>query len=92
MSDIQVKLDISHFMKRIASTCTTESHPLYPKFLRQLSGCSFQWCSEDLEAPKPAKEALLAKEAANRRDHQERTIFTLLSHHSKPGRHHRSHQ
>ncbi|CAG2211224.1 unnamed protein product [Mytilus edulis] len=60
--DIQVRLDIWHFMRRIASTCTTESHPLYPKFLRLLSGCSFQWCSEDLEALKGAKEDLLAKE------------------------------
>ncbi|CAG2197935.1 unnamed protein product [Mytilus edulis] len=60
--DIQIRLDIWHFMRRIASTCTTESHSLYPKFFRRLSGCSFQWCIEDLEALKGAKEDLLAKE------------------------------
>ncbi|CAC5390845.1 unnamed protein product [Mytilus coruscus] len=58
--EIKVRLDIWHFMRRLASTYTTESHPLYPKFMRQLSGCIFQWCSEDLEVLKGAKEDQLA--------------------------------
>lgn len=48
-SDICVRLDIWHFMRRIASACTTESHPLYATFMGRLSQCIFEWSAEDLE-------------------------------------------
>ena len=48
-SDICVRLDIWHFMRRIASACTTESHPLYATFMGRFSQCIFEWSTEDLE-------------------------------------------
>ncbi|KAJ4919490.1 hypothetical protein JOQ06_025908 [Pogonophryne albipinna] len=37
-----VKLDIWHLMRRFAAGVTTESHELYPAFMRQLSLCIFE--------------------------------------------------
>ncbi|XP_069000216.1 uncharacterized protein [Embiotoca jacksoni] len=37
-----VRLDIWHLMRRFASGVTTESHQLYPTFMRQLSHCIFE--------------------------------------------------
>ena len=45
----QVRLDVWHYMRRISSCCTTESHPLYAQFMRQLSGCIFQWSQEEVD-------------------------------------------
>ena len=45
----QVRLDVWHYMRRISSCCTTESHPLYAQFMRQLSGCIFQWSQQDVD-------------------------------------------
>lgn len=61
-SATQVRLDIWHFMRRISSACTTESHALYPQFMRRLSGCIFYWSEEDLAALKLAKETQAMKE------------------------------
>jgi hypothetical protein len=52
---ICVRLDIWHFMRRIASACTTESHPLYATFMGRLSQCIFEWSVEDLAKLKMAK-------------------------------------
>lgn len=49
-------------MRRISSACTTESHALYPQFMRRLSGCIFYWSEEDLAALKLAKETQAMKE------------------------------
>lgn len=51
-------------MRRIASACTTESHPLYPQFMCRLSGCIFQW-DENLTALKEAKQTQAAEEGVN---------------------------
>ena len=37
------RLGIFHFMKRFRYRCTTESHPLYGKLMRQLSSARFEW-------------------------------------------------
>ncbi|XP_044023527.1 uncharacterized protein LOC122862245 [Siniperca chuatsi] len=37
-----VRLDIWHLMRRFAAGVTTESHELYPTFMRQLSHCIFE--------------------------------------------------
>ncbi|KAL3065983.1 hypothetical protein OYC64_016008 [Pagothenia borchgrevinki] len=37
-----VRLDIWHLMRRFAAGVTTESHELYPAFMRQLSLCIFE--------------------------------------------------
>ena len=34
--NLQIRLDVWHFMRRLGSCCTTESHPLYVVFM---SGC-----------------------------------------------------
>ena len=37
--DLLVRLDIWHFMRRLATCCTTESHPLYGEFMSRMSQC-----------------------------------------------------
>ena len=49
LSVYQVRLDVWHYMRRISSCCTTKSHPLYAQFMRQFSGCIFQWSQEDID-------------------------------------------
>ena len=60
-SELIISLDIWHFMRRIATGCTTESHPLYAVFLGRLSQCLFEWSKEDLELLKRAKRCELKK-------------------------------
>ena len=43
-----IKLDIWHFMRRIATGCSTDSHRLYSSFMGMLSNCIFHWDEEDL--------------------------------------------
>ena len=52
---MQVRLDIWHFMRRLARGCSTESHPLYGVFMAKLSSCIFEWDSEDYERLLEAK-------------------------------------
>lgn len=52
---LQVRLDIWHYMRRVARGCTSESHPLYGTFMRQLSSCIFEWDEEDLNILMVAK-------------------------------------
>ena len=40
-SDICVRLEIWHLIRRIASAGTTESHPLYATFMARLSQCTW---------------------------------------------------
>ncbi|XP_071962853.1 uncharacterized protein [Antedon mediterranea] len=59
--DMKIRLDIWHFMRRIAAACSTESHQLYPIFLKRLSACIFEWSADDVELLKLAKrEQLIA--------------------------------
>ena len=46
---LEIRLDIWHFMRRIASGCASESHPLYGSFMSQLSGCIFEWDKHDYQ-------------------------------------------
>lgn len=58
-----VRLDIWHFMKRIATGCTTDCHPLYGVFLSRLSSCIFEWDPADVQLLQTAKqEELLHKQ------------------------------
>ena len=45
--DLTVRLDMWHFMRRIATGCSSESHPLYGIFMSQLSGCIFTYDEKD---------------------------------------------
>ncbi|KAH3735329.1 hypothetical protein DPMN_041820 [Dreissena polymorpha] len=42
-----VRLDIWHFMRRIATGCSTDSHALYSTFMGMMSNCIFNWDEED---------------------------------------------
>jgi hypothetical protein len=67
--DLQVRLDIWHFMRRFSSCCTTDSHQLYGIFMSRLSKCIFEWSSEDLQRLRDAKRSeLLAKNVPVRDD------------------------
>ena len=44
---MEVRLDIWHFMRRMAKGCTSESHPLYGTFLGRLSSCIYEWDEPD---------------------------------------------
>ncbi|XP_034064265.1 uncharacterized protein LOC117541213 [Gymnodraco acuticeps] len=54
-----VKLDIWHLMRRFAAGVTTESHELYPAFMRQLSLCIFEVDSGDARRLTEAKRSQL---------------------------------
>ncbi|XP_062250347.1 uncharacterized protein LOC133959246 [Platichthys flesus] len=53
--DIIVRLDIWHFMRRLALGCTTDAHQLYPGFMSRLSASIFEWDAADLALLREAK-------------------------------------
>lgn len=64
--DLLVRLDIWHFMRRLASGCTTESHSLYGPFMSTLSSCIFEWDSSDVGLLRQAKrEEIISKTNIN---------------------------
>ncbi len=58
--ELEVRLDIWHFMHRFAAGVNTEAHPLYGIFMARLPTCNFLWDPEDVAALCRAKEAELA--------------------------------
>ncbi|AWP11537.1 Hypothetical protein SMAX5B_009660 [Scophthalmus maximus] len=60
--DLVVKLDLYHFMRRLASGCTKDAHPLYPIFMAKLSCCIFECDSEDVALVRQAKREQLKRE------------------------------
>ncbi|GFO12071.1 hypothetical protein PoB_003857600 [Plakobranchus ocellatus] len=50
-----VRLDIWHFMRRLESCVSSESHPLYATFMSKLSSCIFRWDEGDIAALRRAK-------------------------------------
>ncbi|XP_052429310.1 uncharacterized protein LOC127970861 [Carassius gibelio] len=54
-----IRLDIWHFMRRIALGCTTDAHQLYPIFMSRLSACIFEWDAADVSILRKAKRELL---------------------------------
>ncbi|XP_067093089.1 uncharacterized protein [Osmerus mordax] len=60
--DLHIRLDIWHFMRRMAIGCTTDAHPLYPTFMGSLSACIFEWDAGDLTLLRQAKRAQLRQE------------------------------
>ncbi|XP_030261766.1 uncharacterized protein LOC115574407 [Sparus aurata] len=57
--DLTVRLDIRHFMRRLALGCTTDAHQLYPVFMSHLSACVFEWDAADLALLREAKKQQL---------------------------------
>ncbi len=68
--DLQVRLDIWHFMRRFVSAVNTETHQLFPTFMRKLSACIFVWDASDLEQLKTAKRNELDAQHVNLQDDQ----------------------
>ncbi len=60
--DLHIRLDIWHFMRRMAVGCTTDAHPLYPTFMGCLSACIFEWDAGDLCLLRQAKRKQLMQE------------------------------
>ena len=56
---MEVRLDIWHFMRRISTGCTTDSHHLYGLFMGRLSHCIFKWDQTDLQLLMRAKRSEL---------------------------------
>jgi hypothetical protein len=50
-----IRLDSWHFMRRLASASTNESHPLYGIFMARISTAIFEWDFCDVELLKKAK-------------------------------------
>ncbi len=57
--DLVIRLDIWHFMRRIALGCTTDAHQLYPSSCHSLSACIFEWDAADVSMLRKAKRELL---------------------------------
>eukprot|EP00111_Clytia_hemisphaerica_P012780 TCONS_00037589-protein len=57
-----IRLDIWHFMRRLACGVHSESHPLYQTFMSLLSGCIFKWNEDDYKTLMEAKRQALKKE------------------------------
>lgn len=55
----EIRLDIRHFMQRIAAGCTSDRHALYSEFTSRLCHCIFLWDDFDVGALKEAKRAEL---------------------------------
>ncbi|CAM4560459.1 unnamed protein product [Leuciscus chuanchicus] len=60
--DLNIRLDIWHFMRRLAVGCTTDAHPLYPVFMSRLSACIFEWDPDDVALLRRAKREQLQEE------------------------------
>jgi len=72
--DIIIRLDIWHFMRRLAHGVRTESHQLYGVFMARLSSCIFEWDPDDYSELCRAKAARLkvsTTEARQFLDHRE---------------------
>ena len=54
---LTVRLDIWHFMRRLASCVSTEPHPLYGTFMKKLTAAIFVWDEDDVAALRRAKES-----------------------------------
>ncbi|KAL1269406.1 hypothetical protein QQF64_031695 [Cirrhinus molitorella] len=68
-----VRLDVWHFMRRIAVGVTKDSHPLYAPFMGRLPACIFEWDAGDVERLKEAcGYKLTAKELVRHSSHRTR--------------------
>ena len=54
-----VRLDIWHFMRRLAIGVTSESHPMFATFMSRLTSCIFEWDAQDYSLLLSAKRSSL---------------------------------
>ena len=57
--NLEIRLDIWYFVRRLAFGCTSEAHPLYGVFMSQVSGCIFEWDDLDYNRLLAAKKGQL---------------------------------
>lgn len=62
--ELQVRLDIWHFMRRFAAGVITEAHRLYGTFMTRLSRCIFELDPDDVAALRLAKQGDLQARGA----------------------------
>lgn len=62
--ELQVRLDIWHFMRRFAAGVITEAHQLYGTFMARLSRCIFELDPDDVAALRLAKQGELQARGA----------------------------
>ena len=55
VKELQVRLDVWHFMRRLSYCVTTEAHALFPQFMQSLSQAIFKWDPEDDQRLRKAK-------------------------------------
>ena len=72
-----IRLDSWHFMRRLASASTNESHPLYGIFMARISTAIFEWDFCDVELLKKAKCGEL--KLAGIRQPSPETVFKSIS-------------
>ncbi|KAI2661378.1 TRIO and F-actin-binding protein [Labeo rohita] len=65
-SDMVVRLDVWHFMRRFTAGLHTDSHPLYSLFMARLSACIFVWDEGDMNLLMEAKRRELEQNQAIR--------------------------
>ena len=70
-----VRLDIWHFMRRLAIACTTHAHQLYPTFMSQVSACIFEWDAGDMALLREAKSRQLQAQGLST-DHVDKHLTT----------------
>ncbi|RVE72561.1 hypothetical protein OJAV_G00039730 [Oryzias javanicus] len=58
-----IRLDIWHFMRRLASGVTTDAHQLYPTFMARMSACIFEWDAADVAELRRAKRQQLQEQS-----------------------------
>ncbi|XP_051244073.1 uncharacterized protein LOC127356410 [Dicentrarchus labrax] len=75
--DLIVRLDIWHFMRRLALGCTTDAHQLYPLFMSRLSACIFEWDAADLALLREAKSQQLQSQGLDVDRHLSREELAL---------------
>ena len=56
---MQIRMDIWHFMRRMAGRCTSESHRLYRTFMSKLSSCIYEWDPTDAKLGELRKAGVL---------------------------------
>ncbi|KAK3720983.1 hypothetical protein QZH41_018540, partial [Actinostola sp. cb2023] len=57
--ELIIRLDIFHYMRRLALGVTSESHPLYGMFMHRISSAIFEWDEEDYQLLCEAKKGQL---------------------------------
>ena len=66
---LQVRLDVWHFMRRMAGGCSCESHNLYGTFVAELSRCIFEWDADDYSRLVSAKRGQMIQEGISNPSH-----------------------